>query len=153
MTQGNRRFEGCARAYLSLILRLQGDLPAAEAEAHRAVAILDATPADRAIALAALACARLQQHRAVDALEAAGHAMQIVESLGGLPEGESATRLVHAEALHAVDRVEEARAALTEARGVLLARAAKIQDRTWRETFLARIPENARTLALARAWG
>jgi len=153
VTQGNRRFEGCSRAYLSLVLRLQGELLAAEAEAHRAVAILDATPADRAIALSALARAQLEQHRPVDALEAAGHAMQIVESLGSLPEGESATRLVHAEALHAVGRVEEARAALAEARKVLLARAAKIQDRPWRESFLARIPENARTLALARAWG
>jgi hypothetical protein len=60
---------------------------------------------------------------------------------------------VHAEALHATGNTEAARAAIEVARASLLARAAKIKDPSWRASFLDRVPENARTLELARQWG
>ncbi|HEX8106924.1 MAG TPA: hypothetical protein VF516_04305, partial [Kofleriaceae bacterium] len=61
-------------------------------------------------------------------------------------------RLAHAEALHASGDVEAARRAIGHARTHLLAIADKIRDPAYRQGFLESAPENARTLALARAW-
>lgn len=61
-------------------------------------------------------------------------------------------RLAHAEALHASGSLTAARIAIAEARASLLATAAKIPDPDHRRSFLAEVPENARTLALALAW-
>jgi hypothetical protein len=41
---------------------------------------------------------------------------------------------------------------IAAARDALLAHAARIQRVAWRESFLREVRENARTLALARAW-
>jgi hypothetical protein len=60
-------------------------------------------------------------------------------------------RLVRAEALHATGALDAARAAITDARARLLAIASPIGDPAYRTSFFA-IPENARTLALAREW-
>ena len=56
------------------------------------------------------------------------------------------------EALTAAGKGTEASGVLATARDQLLPRAAKISDTTWRERFLTQVPDNARTLALARAW-
>jgi hypothetical protein len=61
-------------------------------------------------------------------------------------------RLARAEALHAIGALDAARAAIGEARTWLHAVAAKIQDPAYRASFLEAVPENARILALARAW-
>jgi hypothetical protein len=61
-------------------------------------------------------------------------------------------RPAHAEALHATCDHAAACAAITEARERLLAAAAGIDDHSRRTTFLENVPENARTLLLARAW-
>ncbi|MGC4090219.1 MAG: hypothetical protein QM756_20535 [Polyangiaceae bacterium] len=66
--------------------------------------------------------------------------------------GESLVRLVHAETLLACDEVEPARAALAVARDRLLERAGRIGDPERRGAFLEGVPENARTLWLAREW-
>ena len=71
---------------------------------------------------------------------------------GGIDEGEARIRLIYAEALHATGELEEARVAIATARDRLLARAAKIGDEAWRRSFLECVPENSRTLELARAW-
>ena len=64
-------------------------------------------------------------------------------------EGESQVRLMIAEALHATGDAD-ARSSIRAARERLLARAAKITSPEWRTSFLENLPENARTLALAR---
>ena len=79
--------------------------------------------------------------------------MATVEGLGEIADGSAFVRLTHAEALHAAGRVDEARAAIGAARQRLLASAAKVGDPAWRGRLLAGVPENARTLALAREWG
>ncbi|HEX7839584.1 MAG TPA: hypothetical protein VF469_19045, partial [Kofleriaceae bacterium] len=61
-------------------------------------------------------------------------------------------RLAHAEALHAAGAHDAARGAIVRARAHLLAIADKIADPSYRTSFLAHVPENARTLALADAW-
>jgi hypothetical protein len=50
------------------------------------------------------------------------------------------------------ERVEEGREALSAARARLLGRADRIHDPAWRESFLTRVPDNARILELARAF-
>jgi hypothetical protein len=88
------------------------------------------------------------------ALAAAERAMRCLEDMEGAPEdGESLARLVWAEALMAAGRESEAREALQTARDRLRHRAALIRDDTLRASFLDRVPENARTLALADEWG
>jgi hypothetical protein len=61
-------------------------------------------------------------------------------------------RLAHAEALHATGAHDAARHAIAGARARLLAIAGKIADPDYKASFLTRVPENARTLALADAW-
>jgi hypothetical protein len=61
-------------------------------------------------------------------------------------------RLAHAEALDATGDRDAARRAIGDARAQLLAIADKICDPAYRQSFLGNVPENARTLELARAW-
>jgi hypothetical protein len=61
-------------------------------------------------------------------------------------------RLARAEALHASGAHDAARRAITSAREYLHAIARRIDDPAYRQSFLERVPENARILALARAW-
>jgi len=58
-----------------------------------------------------------------------------------------------AEALHATGAHDAARRALADARARLLAIADKIADPDYKTSFLERVPEHARTLALATALG
>jgi hypothetical protein len=61
-------------------------------------------------------------------------------------------RLAHAEALHATGAHDAARRAIADARGRLLAIADRIGDPAHKHSFLHNVPENARTLTLARSW-
>ena len=60
--------------------------------------------------------------------------------------------MIHAEALFANGLHDEARTSIEAAHERLESRAKKIADPTLRESFLTRVPENARTIALAKAW-
>jgi eukaryotic-like serine/threonine-protein kinase len=147
--QGDSRSEGVSRAYLAAILLETGDLADAEAEASRAVALCEATPPMRCLALATLSRVLLARRRPAEALLAAREAMDTLDRLGGIEEGEALVRVTFAEALYAADELGPASAAIASARDHLLARAARITDPAWRRSFLANVPENARTLALA----
>ncbi|MBW2523453.1 MAG: protein kinase [Deltaproteobacteria bacterium] len=147
--QNDRRMEGGSRHYLATILELQGELEEAEREAQRSAELLLVAPPLRAHVLATVARIRLRLGRAGEALATSREAMGELEKLGGLEEGEAAVRLVHARALSESGLDEEAKKAIDEAKARLLARAEKIQDEGWRESFLANVPENARTLELA----
>jgi tetratricopeptide (TPR) repeat protein len=150
--QGEHRLEGGSRIYLALILLEFGHFADAEREAREAISILDTAPAIRAYAHGALARILLTTGRLDDALTTARGAMALVDSLGTLEEGDSATRLVFAEALEAAGEHEQARGAIARARDHLLERAARFRDPIVRQSFFENIAEHARTLALADAW-
>ncbi len=62
-------------------------------------------------------------------------------------------RLVLVEALRANGDVDGARRLIATARDRLFERAEKIVDPEWRRCFLERVPEHARTIALAAELG
>jgi hypothetical protein len=103
----------------------------------------------RAEALGMLATVILPQP--LEALMAASQAMELLEAMGGVEEGEARIRLSYALALRALDHTERARKAILDARGRLLQRADRIGDPGWRESFLENIPEHARTLQMAES--
>jgi serine/threonine protein kinase len=73
-----------------------------------------------------------------------------LEALGEGAEGESFIRLAHAEVLFEDGQTELACEVIKEARARLFARADRIRRAAWQESFLARVPHNARTIELAR---
>ncbi|MEJ7732647.1 MAG: AAA family ATPase [Polyangiaceae bacterium] len=150
--QGNRRLEGHARIYLAMILLMLHELDTADEEARLAVVVSAASPPGRAQALATLAQVKLARRSVGEALEAARDALELLERLGGLDEGEALVRLSHAEALAAAGQSDPARRAIAVAHRRLMERAARISDAEWRRSFLERVPENARTIQLARTW-
>jgi eukaryotic-like serine/threonine-protein kinase len=131
-----------------------GDLASAEPEIEAALALLSVVaPLDHPGALATLAAIRLSQGRASEALSVAEDALSRYEAMGACGFFRGAfVRLVHARALYAAGQEERARAAIAIARARLLANAEKIGDPVYRKTFLENVPENARTLELARTW-
>lgn len=147
--QGDERMEAVSRAYLALVLGASGAHGQAEQEAREAVAALGSVPTLEPFALAVLARALLGAGRVEGALEPARRA---VASAAVAEEGETLIRLVHAEALEAVGERAGAREAITAAHDRLMARASGIASERWRKSFLEGDPENARTLALWRAW-
>ena len=106
-----------------------------------------------AYALATLAAALPALGRHAEAREHAGAAYRLVEALGNIDDGDAFVRLVFAEIALAHGDREVARRAIFAARDRLVDRAAKISAPAWRNSFLRRVPENARTLALAEALG
>lgn len=149
--QGHVRFEGLARAYLAEILRLRGDRANAEAELRRALALVEHAPPDRALVQAGLADLLLEDKRTDEAFRLAHAAIDTLEELDGVEEGEALIRLVFVLALHAKGRPRSANVCLAGARYRLLDRARRITDHDLRKSFLEAIPENARTLELAHA--
>jgi eukaryotic-like serine/threonine-protein kinase len=147
--QSNARMEGGCRVYLSWILRLAGRLDEALAEARHAVRLLERAPPALTSALGMVAEVQLAQGRTRDALFTAEQAMKLLETLGGIEEGETRVRLVHALCLFETGATEAAKRAVQKAKDQLEERAAKIADPIHRVTFLGTVPENARVLALA----
>jgi tetratricopeptide (TPR) repeat protein len=143
--------ESRGRWALAEVLRRMGDLEGAEREVQIALAL--ATPLDHPGILATLSALRLVQGRAGEALAAAEDALARYTTMGacGLFRG-GFVRLAHAEALHATGAHDAARRAIADARARVLAIAGRIADPVYRQSFLADVPENARTLALAHAW-
>jgi tetratricopeptide (TPR) repeat protein len=143
--------EARGRWVLAEALRRKGDLDAAERESQTALAM--AMPLDRPGVLATISALRLAQGRAAEALAVAEDAMACCQAMGGCGMFRGASvRLVHAESLHATGAHDAAARAIDAARASLRAIADKIPDPGYQASFLAEVPENARTLALATAW-
>jgi hypothetical protein len=143
--------EGRGRWVLAEGLRRDGDLGGAEREIEVALAM--AVPLDQPGVLATLSAIRLGQGRAGEALTAAEDAMSRSAAMGGCGMFRGAfVRLVHAEALDATGAHDAARRAIADARSHLFSIAARIPDPVYKASFLEDVPENARTLTLARAW-
>ncbi|MBI2391713.1 MAG: serine/threonine protein kinase [Deltaproteobacteria bacterium] len=149
VARGNRRAEAFCRIYLAGILSFQKDFVAAEDEARAAIVAASSAPEARAYAFATLGALLLRQKKLHEAHEVASRAMEIMISIGGVSEGESLIRLVHAVSLRALKRHDEAEAALDVAVARLRERAERISDERWRKSFLENIAENASTLARA----
>ena len=147
----DRLGESRGRWALAEVLRRLGDLEGADREVQAALAL--ALPLEQPGVLATLSALRLAQGRGADALAVAEDAMARCARMGGCGMFRGAfVRLAHAEALQATGAHAAARRAITEARARLHTIAGKIADPAYRTSYLARVPENARTLALARAW-
>jgi tetratricopeptide (TPR) repeat protein len=151
-TSGAPRQELVALVYLARILDLDSDQAQALSHAQRALELAQSFPSLRAQALGIQARALLQLGRLDEALAAACLGMAILRELGLIESGEGILRLAHAEALYATGHRDAARDAIEEAAQRLLARAEKIRDPARRRSFLACVPEHARTLTLERQW-
>ncbi len=137
--------------YLAEALALSGRTEEAEMEARMAIDLAEPSPALRAQALSILALVLLATPRIMEAFMSASQAMEMLVSLGGVAEDEARIRLVYAMSLDAMGHARSARDAYDGARRRLLARANRISDPSWRESFLQRVPDHQRTLALAAA--
>jgi len=130
--------------------RLSGDPAGAQRDAARALELLGAIPGFRAVARAALARAQLTLGQGELALAAATQAA--AEAAQASPEeGQALIDRVHVEALRHAGRADEASAVAQAAAQRLRARADRITDGGWRDSFLHRVPHHARLLALAEA--
>jgi tetratricopeptide (TPR) repeat protein len=151
--RGDVRMEGGSRVYLAAILAQGDDVALAEEEARNAVALLADVPTLMPYALARLGRILLETGRVDEALEMAERSRDAAKALGAVEEGEALVRLVHARALHAAGRSDEARDAIREARARVEERAGHIGDATLRASFLENVPENVETFAFAEELG
>jgi len=143
--------ESRGRWVLAEVLRRAGDLEAAERELQPALGMT--VPLEHPGLLGTLAALRLAQDRAEEALTVAEDAISRCTAMGGCGMFRGAfVRLAHAEALHATGAHDAARHAIAEARGRLFTIADRIAGPDYKKSFLENVPENCRTLALARAW-
>jgi tetratricopeptide (TPR) repeat protein len=145
--------EGRGRWALAEVLRRRGDARGAEREARRSIELLSFRPTEQLEVRATLALALVAQGRAAEAR---------AEAEAGLATYATAKAcsyfrvgwlmLARAEAIAAAGDEAGARAAISEAHARVLAIAARVEDERYRESFLLRAPENARTAELYRAW-
>jgi tetratricopeptide (TPR) repeat protein len=151
-TLGDARLEGGSRCYLSTIALLAGELDVAEREANKAVDMLVVSPPTRVAALAAWSRALLSLGQLESAARVAGEAVDLLDTLMQVEEGEAAARLARAEALLASGEKARAASELARARDGVLRRGAAIQRPALRQSYLERVPDNARILELASEW-
>jgi hypothetical protein len=129
-----------------------GELDAAEDQARRAIDILEIYLPSRAASLAVCARILLARGKLDEAQTMAEDAVELLESLGGIADGESLVRLTHCEALQAMGELDEAGTAIAVAHDRLVERAESITDERLRSSFLNEVGLNSRTLELATTW-
>jgi hypothetical protein len=142
---------------LAMLARMdaaQGDLHEAETRARQACEQLAPFLSYLTLARAILSSILLAQGRAAEARQVAVLGVKDVERMEGAGAFAVAMHLALAEACFANDDVGAGEVALRKALGSVHARASDIPDAGARERFLRQVPENARTLELARQrWG
>jgi tetratricopeptide (TPR) repeat protein len=149
---GDSKLTGSSQHYLAVIFWKRGELGRAESHARSAVEAFTAFPPLLPRAVATLAAIQLAQARVSEAAQNADRAKLLLDAQGEIEDGEATIRLVHAETLLARGHNDEARSALATARDRIRRVAEKISDPELCQSFLERVPENARTLALAASW-
>jgi tetratricopeptide (TPR) repeat protein len=125
----------------------------AESERHARSATEYCSRSPRPAALSSLARALLAQGRKAEAFEASQRATALLDELGSTEFFESFVRLMTAETRMAVGDEAGARLAIAAAQDRIVARAKRITATEFRESFLSRVADNARTLELATSWG
>jgi serine/threonine protein kinase len=151
---GSELSVGLAHTLKAKVAANGDDLAGAEARAREACELLAPFPFYQRKAQTLLTRVLLAQGRATEAREVAALGVRRLEQCGG--EGAEAVglRLALAEACLAQGDTQAGEAALREASRCLRTRAEDIPDAAARERFLHQVPENARTLELARQrWG
>jgi ATP/maltotriose-dependent transcriptional regulator MalT len=152
VAQGDRRMEASARLYRAIFLTMAEELTTAEREAISAIEAGGPNTPIGAYGYAVLGRIHLDAGRPDRAESPAREAMRLLDTLGGVEEGESYLRLTFAETRLATGDHDGARDAIATARVRILERAAMIHDPAWKDSFLSRVRENARTLELSRSW-
>src|SRR5262249_45486236 len=142
---------GC-RVVLAQIHKALGDLDAAEREARSAISLPGASPGAHVEAQGTLAMVLLAKGSPEEAREVSTAAIEMLEKIGQIDQGESLARLVDIDTRRATGGDVEAREAALRAQQRVMDRAATIEDAAWRERFLA-IRENEATLRVARDLG
>jgi hypothetical protein len=108
----------------------------------------------RMVARATLSSVLRAQGRLAEARQEAANGVQDLERMGGAGTSSVGMYLTLAEACFAEGDTEAGEASLRKALWCLRVRAADIPDAALRERFLRQVPDNARTLMLARQrWG
>jgi eukaryotic-like serine/threonine-protein kinase len=151
-THGNRRMQGLTHAFLGRIALLEGDPLEAEQHARLGVELLARESGSKIVALATLAQVLLTIERPDDALVYATQALEQLEGLQLVLEGESLTRLAYAEALWGCGRRPEALEAILGAKANLLDRVERLGAPDVHESFLRRVPENAAIIRHSQDW-
>jgi serine/threonine protein kinase/tetratricopeptide (TPR) repeat protein len=149
---GDKRLQGGSYCYLSIIALLGGDHARAEQHAASAADLLENSPPMRVCALSARARALIALGRSGEALGLARNAVELLDGLVRVEEGEAAARLAYAEALAATGDQAAASVAIAIARDRILARAVEMQRLDLKQSYLERVTDNARILELARTW-
>lgn len=149
--RANPDVESTTLLYLARIRKMQSDPDSALASARSAVDASAELPGRRAYALAFLANVHLGRGQFDPAKRAAIEAFSILERIGGVEEGESLIRLIHALVLRATGEEAEGRKHIVEARRRLYEMAACLGDARWQKSFSA-VPDNARLLSVAEQW-
>jgi tetratricopeptide (TPR) repeat protein len=150
--RGDVRTIGYIRCILVRALLATGRGEEAEREARAAVDASGPLSPHRPFALATWSSSLRALGRSEEALSRSSAALEALQSTGSTCEA-TFVRLVHAELLDASGRRVEAMAVLGAVVDHVVSRAAAIRDPALRESFLERVPDNARTLDRARAWG
>jgi len=143
-------FDGAGFFWLALAKSalLVGDFEEAERHARAALLAFESAPDARPVALGWLSRVCAAQSRHEEAVEYASRGLSSLRPTDGVDRGEALVRLAYLEALAAAGERSRALEALMEARERLLHRAARINDDSWRRSFLEQVPENAATMAL-----
>ncbi len=149
----DRRLEGGALLSMATIHALSAELETAEQEAREALALLrEAAPPLVPSALGTSASIFLARGKIEAALETATEAATLLDSPGGVESGENLIRRAHAEAVAASGDQSAALVILRAAHERLLAQADRLGGDALRRSFLERVPDNARILALVEEW-
>ncbi len=152
LEQKNRRMEGMVRIYRARLLLSESRFEEAVVAALAAAQLARATPQHLPYALAVAARGHLGAGRTDEALAVIRDAVDPVLAGMVVDEGEAFIRLAYVESLEVAGEHDRARLSLRQAHTRLVDRAARIRDPAWRRSFLERVPENARTIELVRAW-
>jgi tetratricopeptide (TPR) repeat protein len=150
--QGDRRLESSGRMYLARALEAAGRDAEAFAAAERAFAVSAPLRPVHAAARAALADLELRKGDPMRARELVVPALEAVEELGGLEEGEALVRIVYVDVMLRLGEREAAERELGRALGRIAERIAGIEAE-WRASFVGEVPEHLRVIARARELG
>jgi hypothetical protein len=151
------RFAGLsARLLLCEALLARRDIDEAQSELESEQLAVEAarSPVTHAWFLTVRAALCLAQGKSAEAVALSTQAFEVGEARKARHfQSHAMLQLVHAEALAATGRMDEARAALCAARDELTGSAERIGDPELRQSFLERRPVHARILARYKAWG
>jgi hypothetical protein len=145
---------GVPRAVQACVLAASGDLHEAESRARTACALLAPFRSCLLLARRSLCVILLAQERAADARQVAELGVRELEEMNNQGLYAVAMYLALAEACFLQGDASPGEVALRQALKCVRARASDIPEGAARERFLRQVPENARTLELARQrWG